>query len=135
MLVGMFGENTTVNAFPSGPTYTDSVDTTGILGCEDGAGDPDSVVCFVPSNPCDVTVTLVVPGGSPSSVNAIAALVNELTGECTPVSNCEAGDVSEVTVSLEKDKLWCFVGSIGSGDQATSTYEIQSLDDCGTLQP
>jgi len=128
VLVGMFGENTTVNAFPSGPTYTDWIDTAIPPICEPGAGDPDSIVCFIPSNPCEVTVTLVVPGGSPSSVNTIAGCNrNPLV--------CEAGGVSEVTVSLEEEKLWCFVGSIGSGDPAGSTYEIQSLDDCGTLLP
>ena len=62
VLVGSFGENTTVNAFPSGTNFTDSINTSQGNGCEEGSNVPDSVVCFTPSNPCTINARLVNTG-------------------------------------------------------------------------
>ena len=134
VLSGSVSDTVTVNAFPSGTTYTDSIDTTNVNGCADAEGLPDSVVCFTPSNMCWVHVRFELPEGTQSALNFINV---DGDGCQTRPRWCTfkregTGSAEMRNVGMIPGVQVCFVGS-AQGQPSSATYVFENLAECGTL--
>ncbi len=128
VLTGSQGASVSVNAFPSGTTFTDAIDTTFGNGCAPGRSQNDSVVCFTPTKGCTIRARVNV-GSEIGSIN----LFNKCSAK--PVS-CLDDSTSSGSIGVEEFLIpnveACIVVS-GIDPPANASLTIEGLNNCGTL--